>query len=83
MGAVRIFFHHDVNGLPSWELTGDGRLKLGREDQGSELSALPHPAPHQLCAGHSPATHICLVPQPWDAEGLQKVTAAQQQDPQL
>lgn len=27
--------------------------------------------------------HICLVPQSWDAEGLQKVTATQQQDPQL
>lgn len=56
---------------------------MGREDQGSELSAPPHPAPHQLCAGHNPATHICLVPQSWDAEGFQKVTATQQQDPQL
>ena len=54
---------------------------MGREDQGSELSAPPHPAPHQLCAGHNPATHICLVPQSWDAEGFQKVTATQQQDP--
>lgn len=37
--------------------------------------------PHASCGGL--ATHICLVPEPWDAEGLQQVTATQQQDPQL
>jgi hypothetical protein len=44
------------------------------------LSVLPHSS---SVGPHSLATHVCLVPEPWDAEGLQQVTATQQQNAQF
>ena len=74
LGVVRIFFHHDVNGLPSRELTGDGRLKLGREagwggkTRGQSRVRLPI-LPHTSCAQ---AITLLLTSASFHSPGMQK-----------